>query len=220
MNTAASLASSRSLGGSASSRALTTACTVGGRTARSDRARPLPGDMSMPVVSMMKNGFPPARRAISVACLSPIWPPPACLTRWTDSSAESGSSRTSTALLLLEPHAGRSSSRLLRASTSTSARRGPRRPLEPRRSIRSSIAGLSMWASSKRSSTGWSRASPSMSAMNPAWTSCTNADSSRRPSLSPKSSARRSTMRSTSAGSQATPTSSRSRRPTVSGGSS
>jgi hypothetical protein len=35
----------------------------------------------MPVVSMMKNGLPPARLAISAASVSPIRPPPACRTR-------------------------------------------------------------------------------------------------------------------------------------------
>src|SRR6266550_4193859 len=76
LKTDARRASSRSRGGIASTLALTTACTVGGTVRLPWPSAPAPDGMSMPVVSMMKYGFPPARSAISSASTSPIRPPP------------------------------------------------------------------------------------------------------------------------------------------------
>ncbi len=96
----------------------------GGREARARGGRPAsPSGSSMPVVSMMKNGLPPARSAISVASASSMRRPDACRARSMDSSALSGSSRSRTAFAVVVPHAGRSSSRLVRASARTSALR-------------------------------------------------------------------------------------------------
>ena len=153
-NTDARRASSRSRVGRASRRALITAWTVGGSAVCGPAAAPSTFDMSMPVVSMMKNGLPPARSAIAFACASAICPAPACRTRWIDSSLVRGSSRSSTALPLSCPQFGRSSRRSSRASARISARRGPRRPGTARRSIRSSIAGLRLCTSSNTISTG------------------------------------------------------------------
>ena len=80
-NTEARRASVRSRAGSASSRAVTTACTVGGRDPRIFGGAPSPSGNSIPVVSTMKNGLPPVRSAISVASSSVISPPPACRAR-------------------------------------------------------------------------------------------------------------------------------------------
>src|SRR5438128_1403734 len=62
----------------ASSLALTTACTVGGTVRAPCPSAPATAGISMPVVSMMKKGLPPARSAISIASTSSIRPPPAC----------------------------------------------------------------------------------------------------------------------------------------------
>ena len=95
----------------------------------------------------------------------------------------------STELLLFEPHAARCSSSSGRASTTISTRREPS-PRTPSRSIRSSMGALRVCASSKITRTGWSRARPSMTEMNPACTSGTKAVSSRL-SARPNRSARR-----------------------------
>ena len=70
----------------------------------------------------------PSRAAISTASGSAIWPLPACRTRWIESSAESGSRRSSTAFPLVDPQFGLVSSSSFRASARINARRGPRRP--------------------------------------------------------------------------------------------
>src|SRR5713101_5671622 len=129
---------------------------------------PSPFGMSMPVVSMMKKGLPPARSAISFACCSGIRPPPDCRTRLIDSEGDSRSRRSSTEFPLVDPQSGLSSRSSLRARATINARRGPRRPGVARRSTRSNIAGLRLCASSKSIITGWSRAKPSMIATKPA----------------------------------------------------
>ncbi len=161
--TDARLVSVRSRGGSASSRAVTTAWTVGGSAPPLIRGPPSFSGKSMPVVSTMKNGFPPVRSAIAIASSSVIRPPPACRARTIASSIESGSIRRSTALIAFEPQDGRSSKSSVRVSARVSERRPPPRGRVPRRSIRSSMAPLSVWASSTTMTTGCSAASPSMS---------------------------------------------------------
>ena len=178
--TAARLASVRRRVGSASSRAVTTACTVGGRAPRMRRGRPSLSGRSMPVVSTMKKGFPPVRFAISEASSSVIRPPPACLARSIDSSMESGSIRSSTALTAFDPQDGRSSKNSGRVSARVSDRRSPPRGCKPMRSTRSCIDPLSVWMSSTTITSGCTEAMPSTSARNPACTSWTKVDSSRR----------------------------------------
>ena len=92
-------------------------------------------------------------------------------------------------LLLVEPQVGRCSRSSVRARTKIRTRREPS-PRTLNRSIRSSMGGLSVWASSKMTRTGWSRARPSTTEMNPACTSGTKAVSSRL-SARPKRSASR-----------------------------
>src|SRR6266566_982228 len=174
---------------------------------------------SMPVDSTMKNGLPPARPVIVPAWSSLTRPPPALRTSSVASPSDSGSSRRQTWLAAPVPHVGRSSSRSVRVATRTSTFPGPCRPRAATRSIRSSIWGRSVWASSNSRVTGRSLARPSMRERKPERTSWTNADSSRRGSLSPSNAWRRSTVRASGPGGHTRWTSSRRRCTATSTGS-
>jgi hypothetical protein len=74
----------------------------------------------MPVVSMMKNGLPPARSAISAASASSMRRPEACRASSTDSAGDSGSRRSRIALPVPVPaRAAAEQRRAARARTST-----------------------------------------------------------------------------------------------------
>ena len=157
--------------------------------------RAAPSRSSMPVDSTMKNGLPPARPTIGRGCVVAEPAPPACRASSAASSRAEARGARRPGSWRRFPSAGRSSSSSVRAATSTNTRPGPCRPRAAIRSIRSSICGRSVCASSNSSVTGRWLASPSSSARNPERTSWTNADSSRRGPDSPTSACRRSIVR-------------------------
>ena len=197
---------------------LTMAWTVGGMSSSpsvAGRSR-----SSMPVDSTMKNGLPPARPVMALAWSSRTRPPPALRTSSVASSSDSGSKRMQTWFTAPVPQVGRSSNRSVRVATTTSTRPGPWRARAATRSIRSSICGRNVCASSKSRVTGRSLASPSIRVRKPARTSWTNADSSRRGSLSPSNDWSRFTVRASGPGGHTRWTSSRSRCTATPAGSS
>src|SRR5260370_666969 len=109
-------------------------------------AGPVPSSfgMSMPVVSMMKKGLPPARSAISYACCSGIRPPPDCRTRLIDSEGDSRSRRSSTEFPLVDPQ-----SRLSSTSSSSGRAADDRGRGRERRRI-----GVGAWLASQHSHRG------------------------------------------------------------------
>ena len=112
-NTEALRIRSRPCGERWSIRAAITAWTVGGSSAGGSgpvsAESPLPSCSSIPVVSMMKNGFPPACRAIRWACASSR-PSPASRASCVESSSESVSMYRLTELPRPPPQPGWSSS--------------------------------------------------------------------------------------------------------------
>ena len=195
--------------GRLSSRAATTAWTVGGTAAR--RPARVLARSSMPVVSTMKNGLPPARPRSSRPGRSPSRPPPACRDEVGASSraAARGARRPGswrpcpTGPLLEQLGAGRDQhqhpARDVAVRAPRSARSGRAsagaacaRPRTPARPVARS-------------------ASPSTSARNPLARPARTPDSSRRGSASPTSAAAGSSVCASVPGSQTRPTSSRRR---------
>ena len=156
----------------------------------------------MPVVSTMKNGFPPVRLPISATSASPMRPPAASRTSSVASAGGSGSRRSVTAFTAPEPHVGRSSKSSGRPSAIVSARLGTRLAAAAERSIRSSIGDRSMCTSSNTRTTSPRAPRPSTSDRNPLCTSWTKTDSSRLGAPSPIVRPRRAATRSASLGSQ------------------
>ena len=135
-------------------RAAITACTVGGKSAGGSgpvsAERPVPACISIPVVSMMKNGFPPACCAIRWAVDSSR-PSPASRASWVESSSESVSRYRFTEFPRPPPQSGRSSSSAYRAAHTTSS--GMSSASRTISSTRSSIGAWAAWMSSSTTTT-------------------------------------------------------------------
>ena len=203
--------------GSASIRAATTACTVGGTRARPGAG---PSRSSMPVVSTMKNGLPPARSAIDVglALLDAVAAGlPDELDRLVGGEGSAARARVWSPRRLPSAAAALdelgSREREHERGPPSAARGEPLDQIEHRRRERRARPRTPARPARRRSGRRSSR-------RNPLCTSCTNADSSRPGSASPRLSPSPAATRSISVAAQHPSTSSRRRSVARSGESS